>query len=71
MARFAVKYTETFARLYYVEADDFDQACNKLADEILYGNVDAPDDCYDTIYEDLSDVIAMHVLMDDNRLDVK
>ena len=73
MARFAIDYRESFSRTYVVEAESYDEAQEKLANAIMNGEVEAPDNCYDSGYNDSTFLIKRlfpEYLNDDNFLDV-
>lgn len=67
---FAVRYTETFHRVYYVKANDFEEAKEKVGNAIMYGRIDEPIECCDSNYEDVTADQPMHKLCDD-YLDIK
>lgn len=46
----AIKYRETYERIYFVQADTFDEACEKLEDAIQNGLVNGPYICSDSEY---------------------
>ena len=70
MARFAITYEETYARTYYVEADTYLKACNKLEDAIMNDKVDAPDICVNGVYKNVTEY-HVESLKNDDYLDVK
>ena len=49
---FAISYTETYERGYFVKATSFDEACEKRGDAIMNGQVDGPEYCIDSSYLD-------------------
>lgn len=70
MARFAIKYYETYARTYYVEGNNFDEASDKLYNAIFEGKIDGPEECIDAETEDFTCDELLYYL-DNNNLDVK
>lgn len=70
MARFAIKYKETYARTYYVEADTYEDACEKTWEAIHEGKVKAPDICIGGNFEDETEY-HVDCLEDDDQLDVR
>lgn len=70
MARFAIRYTETYGKTYYVEADTYEDACEKTREAIMHNKVDAPDICIDSGYEDETKY-HLENLEDDDNLDIK
>ena len=71
MARFAILYTESYARTYFVEAADYDHAKDKLQQAMWDGNVDGPDECSDSSYMDVTTRFQRQDLNDDRNLDVE
>lgn len=55
MAIKAVTLTESYSRTYYVEADSYDEAKEKLDEAIREGKVDGPDECCSVEYKDDTD----------------
>ena len=56
MAKFAIEYKETYSAQYIVEADSFEEACDKLTDAIQNDKVDAPEYCeYSTFIDNTGD----------------
>lgn len=70
MARYAIRYKETYARTYYVEADTYEEGCEKIRHAIMKSKVEDPDICIDSGYEDETEYHLEH-LEDDDYLDVK
>lgn len=70
MPRFAVRFQETYSKLYYVEAENFDDACEKLEDAMMNEEVDAPEDMWDSEYIDVTEAY-IEDLKNDDLLDVK
>lgn len=58
----AVYYTETYCRTYFVEADDFPEACEKLQSAIEEGVVDGPECCCDSGYKNVTSEYAAEEL---------
>ena len=47
---YAISYTERYRRDYFVKASSFDEACEKLEDAIMNGQVKGPEYCIDSSY---------------------
>ena len=48
MAKFKVRYYECYEKFYEVEADNKEDACKILTNDIYEGRENAPDQCYDS-----------------------
>lgn len=70
MARFAIEYSETYSRVYFVEADNFHNGVNKLQAAIMEGDVESPKQCSDSDYVDLTGSQDDETLKDDRILDI-
>lgn len=56
MARtFEIKYTETYANTYTVEAETFEEAIEKLLDDIENGRERGPEDCVNSDFKDVTE----------------
>ena len=71
MARFAIRYKETYARTYYVEADTYEDACEKIWEAIHESKVKAPDVCIGGNFEDETNYHSVCDLNNDNNLDIR
>lgn len=48
---YEIRYTETYARTYYVTADSFEEAKDKLFEMINDGKEKGPDECINSNFE--------------------
>lgn len=48
--KFAVKYTETLARTYFIEADSYEESLEKLAEALDENKISAPSYCINCAY---------------------
>lgn len=74
MPRFAITYNECYSKTYIVDGEDYDQAQEKLTEAIMNGDVDGPDNCYDSGYSDSTNLykrIMPSSLTEDKYVDVK
>lgn len=51
MKRFSVTYMEQYASIYEVNAESYEEACEKVGEAIANGNVEGPTICIDSGYE--------------------
>ena len=51
MKKFSIKYFETYSDTYEVEAETYEEACEKLGEMMCDGEVDGPEQCIDSGYE--------------------
>lgn len=70
MPRFAIKYSETYSKVYYVDADNYYKGVDKLQEAIEEGTVNGPDQCSDSAYMNVSDKQDDGALEDDRNLDI-
>ena len=54
---FAIEYTETYSDVYYIKANSYEEACKKLQESIINGDLDGPDQCCDSLYKNVSNKI--------------
>ena len=67
----AIKYRETYERTYFVKADTFEEACEKLEDAIQNGNIDGPEECVAVEYINDSEGWDPDYFNDPVNLDLK
>lgn len=51
MAKYAIRYSETYANTYVVEADSYAKAVDKLKEDIILGILPGPECCQDSEYQ--------------------
>ena len=66
MVTYAINYMETYERTYFVKADSYDEAEEKLKNAIMEGEIDGPEYCVDSKYEDVTDCFSMEELKINN-----
>ena len=67
----AINYKETYERTYFVKADTYEEACDKLREAIEEGDVEGPDNCCDTEYTDDSEGWNPDYFNDPGNIDVE
>jgi hypothetical protein len=67
----AIKNLETYERTYFVQADTFDEAREKLEDAIQNGKINGPEECSDTEYINDSEGWDPDYFNDPVNLDLK
>lgn len=70
MPRFAIEYSETYSKMYYVDADNYYEGVDKLQEAIREGTVEGPDQCTDSDYIDVTNEQYNWALADDHNLDI-
>lgn len=48
--KYEITYTESYAKTYIIEANSRDEAVEKVEEGIRNGDLDGPDQCYDSNY---------------------
>ena len=59
MKEFSIRYTETYSDVYNIEADTYEEACEKLKEMIIEDKLDGPMQCCDSSYEDVTEEIIL------------
>ena len=54
MRTYSIDYTEVYSKNYEVEANTFEEAKEKLREDILIGDTDAPECCINSYFEDVT-----------------
>ena len=67
----AIKYQETYESTYFIQADTFKEACEKLRDAIQNGNINGPEDCVATKYINDSEGWDQDYFNNSNTLDLE
>lgn len=52
---FDIEYTETYANTYTVEAETFEEAIEKLLEDIMNGREEGPEDCVNSDFKDVTE----------------
>lgn len=66
---YAIKYTETYARTYFVDADLYDQAVEKLNQALQNDKIEGPNYCIDCGFFDVTNSYTGEEL--NKNIDVK
>ena len=69
--KYAIKYQETYERIYFVQADTFEKASEKLEDAIQNGNIDGPEECVAVEYINDSEGWDPDYFNNSNTLDLE
>lgn len=56
MAKYRIRYIESYQKWYEVEADNPKEAEEKLLDAIADGFEDGPEECYDSGCEEIKEI---------------
>ena len=59
MKEFTIEYTETYSDIYHIEADTYEEACEKLKEMIMEDKLDGPMQCCDSSYKDVTEEITL------------
>lgn len=52
--KFAIEYRETYTDSYFVEADSYEEACEKIQDAIQNGKLEGPENCWSSEFHDIT-----------------
>lgn len=52
---FAINYSETYERTYFVAAENFEEAEELLSDALMHGKVQPPEYCIDSEYKNITE----------------
>ena len=67
---FDIEYTETYANTYTVEAESFEEATEKLLEDIMNGRERGPEDCVNSDFKDVTEEEIKLVSLTDEELDL-
>lgn len=67
----AIKYRETYESTYFIQADTFEEACEKLEDAIQNGKINGPEECVAAEYINDSEGWDPDYFKNSNTLDLE
>ena len=67
---FDIEYTETYTNTYTIESETFEEATEKLREDIMNGRERGPEDCINSDFEDVTEEEQKLVSLTETELEL-
>lgn len=70
MRTYSIDYTEVYSKNYEVKANTFEEAKEKLREDIFIGDTDAPECCINSYFEDVTEYEKKSIQLTKDELEL-